>query len=314
MIDLLWMVGGFALLYVGAEWLVRGGAALALRAGLTPLVVGLTVVAFGTSSPELLVSLQAAFAGSPSLAIGNVVGSNICNVALVLGLSALVRPIRIQAQLLRLDVPVVIGCSLLLVAFLGDGQLVRWEAALLVTGLVAYTTFNVWLARRESRAVQAEFDEAVPAPEGPWWKDALRTAGGLLLLAFGASWFVQGAVGLATLFGVSEAVIGLTVVAIGTSLPELATSVVAASRGEGDIAAGGVIGSNIFNILCILGLTALILPLSTGGVGATDLWVMTGLAAALLPLMRTGLYVNRVEGGALLVAYAGYLVYLIQQA
>lgn len=304
------MIGGFALLYVGAEMLVRGGSALALRAGLTPLVVGLTVVAFGTSSPELVVSLQAGFAGSPSLAIGNVVGSNICNIALVLGLSALVRPIRIQAQLLRLDVPVVIGCSLLLVLLLNDGRLGRWEGLLLVLGLFSYTTFNIWMARRESRAVQAEFGDALPAVQGTWWMDAARTVGGLLLLAVGAHFFVGGAVGLARAFGITEAIIGLTVVAIGTSLPELATSVVAASRGEGDIAAGGVIGSNIFNILSILGLTALVLPLTTGDVGARDLWMMTALAAALLPLMRTGLSINRWEGGALLLIYAGYLGYL----
>ncbi len=304
------MIAGFALLYVGAEALIRGGAALALRLGLTPLVVGLTVVAFGTSSPELVVSIKAGLSGNGSLAVGNVVGSNICNVALILGLSAIIRPMKVDAQLIRLDVPIVIGCSLLLSLLLMDQDLSRLEGLILATGIVLYVAFSLRMARRANQKIQQEFAEGIPRPGGNILRDLLLVAVGLGLLVVGADLFVDNAVQVARALGVSDAVIGLTIVAIGTSLPELATSIVAAFKKEGDIAIGNVVGSNIFNILSILGLTALLHPLHSDGIGMVDLLVMIGLVVVLLPLMRTGLRINRMEGAFLLAIYAGYMYYL----
>ena len=302
---------GLVLLYGGAEGLVRGSAALALRAGLTPLVVGLTVVAFGTSSPELVVSVQAALAGRGDLAVGNVVGSNIGNVALILGLSVVIRAMEVKAQLLRLDVPVMVGVSALLWALLSDGGLGRIEGAALVVGAVAYTLFNLWQARRETAAAQSVGEAVLPPPRGPLWRDVLFIGGGLALLVFGAHFLVGGAVDVARQLGLSEAVIGLTIVAIGTSMPELATSVVAALRGEGDLAIGNVVGSNVFNVLGILGAAAVVRPLEIGGISPIDLAAMTFLAALLLPLMRTGFRLVRWEGGLLLALYAAYVYYLL---
>ncbi|ARA94824.1 sodium:calcium antiporter [Rhodothermaceae bacterium RA] len=306
----LFLLGGFALLYVGAEALVRGGAALALRLGLSPLVVGLTVVAFGTSSPELVVSLKAALDGTSGLALGNVVGSNVANIALILGTSALIRPVAIQSQLIRLDVPIVIGSSLLLVGLLADGVLGRGEGALLTAGIVAYVGFSIRQARRESPVVQAEFAGEIARPDGSAWRDGAMVVIGLGLLVLGGQVFVSGAVDLARLLGVSDAVIGLTIVAVGTSLPELATSVVAAFRDEGDIAVGNVIGSNIFNVLGIIGPVAVVAPVQAGGVAAVDLWAMVGVAVLLLPLMRTGFRLVRWEGALLLLLYAGFVARL----
>ena len=315
LIDMLYslfqIAAGLVLLYGGAEGLVRGSAALALRAGLTPLVVGLTVVAFGTSSPELVVSVQAALAGRGDLAVGNVVGSNIGNVALILGLSVLIRSMAVKAQLLRLDVPVMVVVSVLLWGLLSDGRLGRPEGLVLVVGVVAYTLFNLWQARRETAAAQRAGEAGLPPPQGPLWRDALFIAGGLALLVLGANLLVDGSVDVARRFGLSEAVIGLTIVAIGTSMPELATSVVAAFRGEGDIAIGNVVGSNIFNVLGILGAAALVQPLEIEGISPVDLAAMTLVAALLLPLMRTGFRLVRWEGGLLLALYAAYVHYVL---
>ncbi len=302
------MIGGFVLLYFGAEGLVRGGAALALRAGMRPLVVGLTVVAFGTSSPELVVSLDAAFAGAGNLAVGNVVGSNICNVALILGLAALIRPMRVQVQLIRLEVPIVIACSILLAIFLLDERLGRLEGLLLFLGIIGYLAFSLRQVHKERKTVKEETLGALPSH---LWHDVAFVIGGVVILVIGARLFVDGAVRLAQSWGVSEAVIGLTIVAVGTSLPELATSVVAAIKKEGDIAIGNVVGSNIFNILAILGISALVVPLRAGGVGLVDLGVMIGLVLLLLPLMRTGFSIDRWEGALLLAAYVGYVAYLV---
>jgi cation:H+ antiporter len=301
---------GLVLLYVGAEGLVRGSAALALRLGLTPLVVGLTVVAFGTSSPELVVSLDAAFAGRGTIAVGNVVGSNICNVTLILGLSALIRPMKVQAQLIRLDVPIVVGCSLLLVALLFDGGLGRVEGALLGLGLAGYVAFSLYQARKEKPEVRETISGVAPAPRGAAWVEGLFVVAGLGALVAGADLFVGGAVVVAERLGVNQAVVGLTVVALGTSLPELATSVVAAIRDEGDLAIGNVIGSNIFNILGVLGVTALAHPVQREGIDLLDLGVMTAAALLLLPLMRSGFRLNRWEGALLLAFYGGYIFYL----
>ncbi len=310
-VDLLLILAGLGVLTVGAEGLVRGGAALALRLGITPLAVGLTVVAFGTSSPELVVSLSTALEGRGDLAVGNVVGSNIFNVALILGVAALVRPAAANAQVVRVDVPIVIASSALLVALLADGRLGPLEGTVLLAGAGAYTAYTLWAARREAPEVQAEADAALPTADGPLWRDVLFVAGGLVLLVAGARMLVTGAVSIAEAAGMSEAVIGLTILAAGTSLPELATSLVAALRGQSDIAIGNVVGSNIFNVLGILGVTALVRPLAPGGIGPVDLGVMLVLAVALLPLLRTGFRLDRLEGALLLLAYVGYTTYLL---
>lgn len=305
------MAAGLVLLYVGAEGLVRGSASLAGRLGLTPLVIGLTVVAFGTSMPELAVSVEATLNGRSDIALGNVVGSNIGNIGLILAVAALIAPLKVQAKVLRVDTPLMMAVSALLLVMVLDGRLGRLEGTVLVTGVLLYVAFSLWSARRESANVHAEFAEGVPAPSGSTLRDVIFVVVGLAVLVFGARMLVQGAVTLAEAAGLSDAVIGLTIVAIGTSLPELAASVVAAVKGEGDIAIGNVLGSNLFNILGILGITSLIQPLDAGGVRPLDLWVMVGFAVLLAPLMRTGWRIERWEGAALLVLYVGYLTYLV---
>lgn len=306
---------GLILLYLGAEWLVRGAAALGMKLGLTPLIVGLTVVAFGTSVPELIVSLNAGFAGQGPLAIGNVVGSNIANITLILGIAALVRPLRVQVQLIRLEVPVMIAVSAVLLLMLRDGVAGRIDGLLLAAGLVAYVGYGVRLARRErDPAVQAEFGEALQQPPRPLWAYGLQVAGGLILLLAGADLLVRGGTGIARTAGLSEAVIGLTVIAVGTSLPELATSTVAAWKRKGDIAVGNVIGSNLFNILAVLGVAAAATPLAAGGISQIDLLVMLGVAVIALPILRTGFVISRAEGVLLLLIYVGYIGWLAVNA
>lgn len=305
------ILAGLLLLTAGAEGLVRGAASSARRLGLSPLVIGLTVVAFGTSTPEFVVSLRAGLSGQSAIALGNVVGSNIGNIALILGGAALIAPLRVQAQIIRVDVPIVVGTSLLLVALLADGRLGRIDGALLTVGILVYITATVWLARREKAPdVEAEFEAGLPSQRSAWW-DLLFIAGGLALLMGGAQLLVYGAVTIAEQLGVSQMVIGLTVVGIGTSLPELATSFVAAGRGEGDIAIGNVVGSNIFNILGILGPAALIQPIAAAGLSVVDAAVMVGLAVLLFPLMRSGYVISRWEGAVLLAVYGGYLTFLL---
>lgn len=300
------------LLTAGASALVRGASSLALRLGLTPLVVGLTVVAFGTSAPELVVSVQAALSGNGPIAIGNVVGSNTANVGLILALSALIAPFAVHPSLLSRDVPLVLGVSALAVALLWNGTLGTTEGAVLVAGLLAYVVWSVRHARAAS-AVVAATDGVPDRPSGSPWLDALRVVGGLAGLVLGADWLVDGAVSLATVAGVSPAVIGLTVVAVGTSLPELATSVVAALRGHSEIAAGNVVGSNLFNLLGILGIGALVRPLDAVGFHRLDFAVMGGFAVAMYVLMRLGRRLDRLDGALLLASYALYVGYLATQ-
>ena len=306
------LLGGLALLTAGAESLVRGSASLALRLGITPLVVGLTVVAFGTSSPEMVVSLQAALDGNSALALGNVIGSNISNIALILSLSALVRPLRVQAQVIRREIPLMIISTLLLCLLLIGGQLSRLEGLLLGLCSIAYTVFAYVSARRnKNRSVEEEFEDALPQPRKRVWIDILYILLGLALLVVGANLLVNGAVTIAQMLGVSQAVIGLTIVAVGTSLPELATSVAAARKDEGDIVIGNVVGSNVLNILFVLGFAALIQPIQSEGIKASDLIVGLGSAAILLPLMRRGFQLNRWEGALLLSGYVAYLYSLM---
>ncbi|BCA78432.1 sodium:calcium antiporter [Desulfuromonas sp. AOP6] len=311
------LVAGFVLLVAGAEYLVRGAASLAMDFGISPLVVGLTVVAFGTSSPELAVSVFSSLKGQAGLALGNVVGSNICNVLVILGLSALVAPLVVSRQVVRLEVPIMIGVSFLLVGMALDGTLARWEGVILFVGAVVYTGWTVNRSLRENKQKPAddEVDNDIVPSSRPM--QIVQIVGGLVLLGLGSRWLVQGAVTIAQHFGVSDLVIGLTVVAIGTSLPELATSVLASIRGQRDIAVGNVVGSNIFNILVVLGLTAAVVP---GGVPVPrsaltfDLPVMLVVAVACLPIFLTGHRIARREGALFFAYYGIYAAFLIMTA
>ena len=307
----LWIIASLVLLYFGAEGLVRGSASLALRFGLTPLVVGLTVVAMGTSMPEVMVSVKATLAGRGDLAVGNVVGSNLFNIGVILGLTALLSPMKVQFQLIKIDLPIMVAVSLAMVAILWDGSVGRVEGAALFGGLIIYIVGNIWLARRTAtKEVENEFAEGVPARSGSVFLDGLFIVGGLGILVIGARLLTDNSVALARSFGVTEAVIGLTIVAAGTSVPELAASIVAAMKKEPDIALGNVIGSNIFNILGILGIASMVAPLTAPDISRFDLWAMVAIAAALIPILWTGLRVTRTEGAMLFAAYCGYVYFL----
>jgi cation:H+ antiporter len=312
---LLVLILGLALLYFGAEGLVRGSSSLALRLGVGPLLVGLTVVAFGTSTPELVVSLKAAYLDQGDISVGNVVGSNICNVGLILGFSALIIPIKVASQIVRVDTPVMIGVTALAVALLYDGALSRVEGILLFVLLIAYVLFSIRLARQQpSDPLAGEFAEEIKISKRGVWQDIAFIIGGLVMLVFGARFLVDAAIDIAKAFGLSEAVIGLTIVALGTSLPEFATSLVAALKKEADIAVGNAVGSNIFNILGILGISAAVTPLSSSGITAIDLGVMAAFAVILWIFSRTGYRLTRGEGFFLLAAYIAYVIWLVGRA
>jgi cation:H+ antiporter len=305
----LFVLFGLVLLFFGGEGLVRGSSALALRLGLTPLVVGLTVVAFGTSAPEMVVSVQATLAGRGAVAIGNVIGSNSLNIGLILALTALICPLRVKLQILRIDMPIMVGASILAAWMLSDLAIGRMEGAVLFAGIIAYTAFTVRYAKRMnvSPEVEAEFARAVPAARGSLWRDLLLIIAGLGLLAAGSHFLVEGATRLARGFGIDEAIIGLTIVALGTSMPELVTCIVAALKKEPDIALGNIIGSNIFNMLGILGMAALVRPMTGEGIKMTDLYVAIAFAVALVPMLWSGRILQRWEAGLLL---GGYIVYV----
>ncbi|MBI4220092.1 MAG: calcium/sodium antiporter [Chloroflexi bacterium] len=317
----LFLVAGLAGLVMGAELLVRGASRLALRFGISPLVIGLTVVASGTSSPELAVSVQSGLAGQADIAVANVVGSNIFNVLVVLGLAALIAPLLVQQQLVRFEVPLVVGLSVLVLVMAQDGRIGPFDGLLLVGGLIAYTVFVIRQSRREAAAVQAEYEKGFGVAALGWLArlpvQIVFVLGGLSLLVLGATWLVDSAVSIARALEISEAVIGLTFVAAGTSLPELATSVVAAMRGERDIAVGNVVGSSVFNLLGILGIAALVTP---GGLSVApalvffDVPVMIAVAFACLPIFATGYRIARWEGALFLGYYVVYVTYLILAA
>jgi cation:H+ antiporter len=307
------IVAGLVALYFGAEWLVKGATSLALKLGMSPLIAGLTVVAFGTSSPELVVSLTAVMQGEGDIALGNVVGSNILNVAVILGLTAVIVPLKVQFQLLKVDTPFMAAVTLLFLWFFRDRIISREEAAVLLVLLVSYLAFSVWYAKREaSRQVKQEYAAEMKDVEA-------RSKMGLGLIVFfivtglaglilGSRAFVSGAVAIARSYQVEEAIIGLTIVAAGTSLPELASSIVAALRKQADVAVGNVIGSNIFNILAILGVSGTIAgPIQGTGIGPLDLYCMTGVSLALIPILWTGFTIRRWEGILLLATYGVYL-------
>jgi cation:H+ antiporter len=301
------------LLFFGAEGLIRGSSSLALRAGLSPLLVGLTIVAFGTSSPELVVSVKAALAQQGDISVGNVVGSNCFNIGIILGLTAFLCPITVHRQIIKIDAPIALGVAGLLLYFLQDKSLSRVEGLILFIGIVAYTSMNVVLARKEAReasnAVIAK-DEPLTGVSKHWAIDIGFILVGLGILVAGSRLLVENSIVLAKAFGVSEAVIGLTIVAAGTSMPELATSIVAALRKQPDIAIGNVVGSNVFNILGILGVASLISPIHAPGISQLDYTTMIVFAALLIPLLYTGRRLHRIEGAFLVLLYGFYLFML----
>lgn len=314
---------GVALLYYGAEFLVKGGVSLALKARISRLVIGLTLAAFATSAPELVVSIDSALRGSADISLGNVVGSNICNVALILGLCAVLRPMPFHANLKRFDLPVMLFAVLALTGFyfLSHG-INRWEGAFFFLCILIYTTLNVILSKKQeakkAAAGKAEADSGInPEVEESMNKPLgvplalLAVAGGVAMLVLGAKSFLVAAVAFANAAGISEAVTGLTIVAVGTSLPELATSFVAALKGENDIAIGNIVGSNIFNVFCILGIVPMISPLMGQSIRGLDFAVMLGTSGALFLFGMFGKRLNRVQGALLLAAYIAYTVYLV---
>jgi cation:H+ antiporter len=317
LIEVVSFVGGLVLLVAGAELLVRGASRLAAAFGISPLVVGLTVVAFGTSAPELAVSISSAFVGDADIALGNVVGSNIANVLLILGISALIIPLVVKSQLVRFDVPIMIGASVLLLVLGLDGAIGRLDGVLLFALVVTYVVVLIRKSRRETSEVVAEFEQEYSDTSPSTPVNLGLVVAGLGMLVVGSNLLVGAAVTVAERLGVSELVIGLTLVAIGTSLPEVATSIMAAIRGERDIAVGNVVGSNIFNILSVLGLSSIVAP---DGIPVAqsaldfDIPFMLAVAIACLPIFLTGHLIARWEGAVFLGYYGAYTVYLILEA
>ena len=321
--NILLFLAGLVALVLGANALVRGASKLALSFGISPLVVGLTIVAFGTSAPEMAVSAGAVLDGQTDIAVGNVVGSNIFNVLFILGISALITPLVVDVQLIRQEVPIMVGASLLLVALGLDGRISLIDGALLLGLMLAYTLFLIVQSRRQSQAAEDEYAaELKPAEAGAWDSRMSVQFGlivvGLALLVLGSDWLVTAAVAFAKALGVSDVVIGLTIVAAGTSMPEVATSVTAALKGERDIAVGNVVGSSTFNILGCLGLSGVLS--GTAGLGiassvmAFDIWVMVAVALACLPVFLSGREIARWEGGVFVTYYVAYVAYLILAA
>jgi cation:H+ antiporter len=302
---------GLALLYAGGEGVVRGAASLGMRFGMSALATGLTIVAFGTSAPELIVNLQAAALGVSDMAVGNVVGSNIANIGLVLGLSVLIKPVKLDVDVIRRDIYIMMVAGVIATAFLLVGHITRIEGAVLAALIVAYIWYNLRAAGRARAESRARFEEALRMPEHSLWLDVMLVIGSLAALAGGGSLFVRGAVDLAEGLGMAPAVIGLTVVAVGTSLPELAATAVAAYRGYGDMAIGNVVGSNIFNILSVLGLTSLVYPLERGEVSTVDLAVFLLSGAVLLRLLLTGSRMDRWEGALLFAGFCAYMAWRV---
>ncbi len=312
-----WVILGFSLglggLIVGAEFLVRGASRLALTLGISPLVIGLTVVAFGTSSPELAVSVKAGLGGQPDLALGNAVGSNIFNVLFILGVSALITPLVVDQKIVRAEVPLMIGTSIILLGFGWNGILGRGEGLLFVLSLVVYTVLLIRKSREESKQVNAEYARAFERPAPSTWIQVLWVLLGFVLLIKGSDLLVNNSIVIARSLGISELVIGLTLISAGTSLPEVATSIIAAVRGERDIAVGNVVGSNLFNILAVLGITALVTPAGIKVAPAAlhfDLPVMIAVSVACIPVFLSGARISRGEGGCFLVGYVSYVAFL----
>lgn len=318
---ILLFLAGLITLILGADLLVRGASRLAAAFGVSPLVIGLTIVAIGTASPEIAVSLQAAAAGQGDLTLGNVLGSNIFNILFILGVTAIVAPVVIAEQLIRKDAPIMLGISLLTLVLAIDGNLGWFDGAILLIGMIVYIVFALRQSKEESKAVQEEYAQEFAPKEPHTARNTITNIGfilvGLGLLVLGSNWLVESASQIAKSLGVSELVIGLTIVAAGTSLPEVATSVIAALKKESDIAVGNAVGSNIFNLLGVLGVGAVVAP---GGIAVADrvlqfdLPVMIFVALVSLPIFYVDSRISRLDGGLLLSYYVIYVVYIIMRA
>jgi len=307
LISVIYLAIGSLFLYLGAEGLVRGASSIALRFGIKPLVIGLTLVAYGTSSPEFAVSLSAALEGNSGISVGNVIGSNICNIALILGLSALIRPMEVHVKVIKTDISIMVGVTILSILLISDGAISFFEGIILTLGIIIYTVVTIYLAKKDG--VSEEYQHFVDSRKKKYL-DIIFLIFGLGGVLLGAHIFLIGAEGIAVKLGASEALIGLTIVALGTSLPELATSVVASYKNEGDISIGNVIGSNIFNLLGILGITAIIVPLDTNSISYADLGLMLVVAILIIPMAFTHKRLSRLEGVFLLIIYILYVAYL----
>lgn len=311
---ILFLIAGFVLLGAGAEILVRGSSRLALQLGISPLIVGLTIVAFGTSAPELAVSIQSASADLGGLALGNVIGSNIANIGLILGVTALINPVTIERDLLKKQIPLVIVASFLLWGLLADKELTTVDGIILTTGMLAFILYSYYQVRVETQGAELSLaDRDSPNILRKILVDIFMIIVGMMLLVYGSQLFVDNAVSMARIIGISEAVIGLSLVAIGTSIPELATCVSAALKKQSNIAIGNVVGSNLFNILGILGITALISNVDGSQLATLDFVVMILFALALYPLAKTSMKISRVEGLFLLAAYITYIAVVVQK-
>ncbi|MBN2600464.1 MAG: calcium/sodium antiporter [Candidatus Marinimicrobia bacterium] len=311
---LIFLFFGLLLLFMGAEGLVKGASSLSLRMGINPLIIGLTVVAFGTSMPELFTSIKAVLNQFGAISVGNVIGSNIFNIAVIVGIAALIYPMNIQAKLIRRDVPIMIAAGLLFIPIFFDFTISRIEGLILTMGILGYTIYNFRVSQIKGfEADELITGESIPNPNKNIFIDIALIIVGLGLLTFGSSVLIDNSIKLARILGIKEAVIGLTIIAAGTSLPELATSVVAAIKKEPEIAIGNIVGSNIFNIFCVLGISSLVAPIHGNGISWVDVFLMLGLSIVLLPLMMTGRKINRKEGLFLIIAYLCYLSFLIMK-
>lgn len=308
-VNVMFLILGALGLYLGAEWLIRGAASLALRWGVSQTIVGLTIIGYGTSAPELMVSIDAGLNHQPDISLGNIVGSNICNIGLIVGISLLIRPLVFDRALAVTDGPFMLGAALILPLTFLFGDLGRWAGSIYLALLIFYTCLTIYRSRSTAKAKE-EIVELSIDPQMSLWKEIGLCVGGLIVLLISARAFLWGAVAFAKYFGISDAVVGLTIVAVGTSLPELATSAVAAFKNQGDIALGNIVGSNIYNIFGILGAVGLISPLSGVGIGALDYAVMIGFTICFFLMLYFGKRLGRFSGACLLGAYIAYAALL----
>lgn len=313
LIDFIWLIIGLTALYFGAEWLVNNASKISLKFGISPLVVGLTVVAFGTSAPELFVSMKFNSNGQPDMSLGNVVGSNICNIGMVLGVSAFICTLFVNRSLLVRDMSVLVFSSLLFTGMLWDGTFTWIEGAILFSIVLIYTIFRIRVSRRDHAAealIAKEVGDGAAAFKTPNWQLAIMVILGLVVLYFGSLALEKGGISLASRLGVPGALISLTVIAFSTSVPELATSIVASLKKEGDLIVGNIVGSCLFNLLCVIGITAMIKEINIVHVHKEDLYVMLAFTILLVPMMLTRHKISRLEGSILLLGYVSYCVYL----
>jgi cation:H+ antiporter len=308
---------GLAMLFAGSEFLIRGSVKIAKRMHISQLVIGLTVVAFGTSTPELVVSINSALEGQADISLGNIIGSNIVNIGLILGLSAAIFPIAVHIKTIRREIPIMLAVSLIIIPISLDGTISQIDGAFLVISLIAFIYFSYRQSKKENTQIPLIIDDnrensiSNNLAFTPLIKNILFVIIGIILLYFGSSFTVDNAVSIANSLGISERIIGLTIIAIGTSLPELITSVGAARKKHADLSIGNIIGSNIFNVLSILGISSLIIGIKVNFTIFIDYIVMIGFSAALIPVMKSGFIITKKEGYILVTAYLLYLGFLI---